>query len=330
LIFKAATASAKARVMPHEFPEAAMPLLSTQLPSATESESPRNHADNRPGRRRRIISSRGMFLAAIVISALVAGLLLQDRLRLDPGHGTGYWLGIAGTALMIALLGYPLRKRAGPVLPGSVSFWFRLHMTFGLLGPLLVLYHSNFRWSALNSGLALWATLLVAFSGLVGRYIHVHIYSRYSLQRREADKLIGELRRQHDRLDNDGDLGKAIEERLEIFREIALRPRTSLSRGIYTSLKLWFYVKRERRKLVDRAVREVSLHFDERNISEEYRPAAVKAVRRDLNDYLDMLVDVGTFSTFERLFAIWHQAHAPLYIFLGFAVIIHVLAVHYY
>ena len=61
-----------------------------------------------------------------------------------------------------------------------------------------------------------------------------------------------------------------------------------------------------------------------------YRPAAEQAVRRDLNDYLDMLVDVGTFSTFERLFAIWHQAHAPLYIFLGFAVIIHVLAVHYY
>jgi hypothetical protein len=322
LIFKATTASVKAKVMPHGFAEAVMHLLNTQSQPATESETTRNPADNRASGRRRIIGPRGMFLAAIVLSALVVGLLLQDRLRLDPGHGTGYWLGIAGTFLMVALLGYPLRKRVGSVLPGSVGFWFRLHMTFGLFGPLLVLYHSNFSWSALNSGLALWATLLVAFSGLVGRYIHVHIYSRYSLQRREADKLIGELRRQHDRLDKDGDLGKTIEERLEFFREIALRPRMSLSRGIY--------IKRERRKLVDRAVREVSLHFDAGNVSEDYRPAAVQAVRRDLNDYLDMLVDIGTFSTFERLFAIWHQAHAPLYIFLGFAVIIHVLAVHYY
>jgi hypothetical protein len=287
-------------------------------------------AENRDGAPQRIMSWRGKVLAAIVISALVAGWLLQDHLQIDPGHGIGYWLGITGAVLMVALLGYPLRKRAGRVLPGSVGFWFRLHMTFGLLGPLLVPYHSNFSWSALNSGLALWATLLVAFSGLVGRYIHVHIYSRYSLRRRESDKIIDALRRQRDQLDNDGDLGQTIEERLAFFREIALRPHKKLSRAIYASLKLWIYIKRERRKLVGQAVREVRLHFDERNVGEEFRPAAVQAVRRDLNDYLDMLLDVGTFSTFERLFAIWHQAHAPLYIFLGFAVIIHVLAAHYY
>lgn len=297
-----------------------------------DSEIPDSNAESDLGRRGRIIGLRGMLLAAIVISALVAGLLLQGQLRLDPGHGVGYWLGIAGVVLMIALLGYPLRKRAGRVLPGSVSFWFRLHMTFGLLGPLLVLYHSNFRWSAWNSGLALWAMLLVALSGLIGRYIHVHIYSRYSLRRREADKLNGELRRQRERLEMDGDLGQAIERRLEFYRQIALRPRMPLARAIFTSLKLWIYIKRERRKLVEQAVREVSRHFDERSISEErkHKPAAEQAVRRDLNDYLDMLVDVGTFSTFERLFAIWHQAHAPLYIFLGFAVIIHVIAAHYY
>jgi hypothetical protein len=316
--------------MPHEIPEAAIRLLDTPSRSTTELEIPRNVAENTLGGRQRIMSYRGKVLAAIVISAVLAGLLLRNHLQVDPGHGAGYWMGIAGATLMVALLGYPLRKRVGPVLPGSVSFWFRLHMTFGLLGPLLVLYHSNFSWSALNSGLALWATLLVALSGLIGRYVHVHIYSGRSLRRREADKIIEALRRQRRRLDEDGDLGQTIEKRLEYFREIALRPHKRLSRAIFSSLKLWFCITRERRKLVRQAVREVRLHFDERNIRGELKPAAEQAVRRDVNDYLDMLTDAGSFSTFERLFAIWHQAHAPLYIFLGFAVIIHVIAVHYY
>lgn len=312
--------------MPQEFPEAAVELLNGQSRSPSESGSPRNSA----GTPRRIISLRGKILAVIVITALVAGLLLRDQVPIDPGHGPGYWLGIAGTTLMVALLGYPLRKRVGPVLPGSTSLWFRLHMTFGLLGPLLVLYHSKFSWSAVNSGLALWAMLLVALSGLVGRYVHLHIYSEHSLRRREADKIIGALRRQRDRLDKDGDLGQVIEGQLEVFRQVALRRHKRLSRAIHTSLKLWFLITRERRKLIDRAVREVSLHLDSRSIGRERKPALEQTVRRDVNDYLDMLLDVGSFSTFERLFAIWHQAHAPLYVFLGFAVIIHVLAAHYY
>jgi hypothetical protein len=315
--------------MPRESPEAAIQLLDTPSRSATELEIPPNRSDHRLGSRPRVISIRGKLMAVIVITALAAGLLLQDRIQLDPGHGLGYGLGIGGTVLMVALLGYPLRKRAGPVLPGSVSFWFRLHMTFGLFGPLLVLYHSNFSWNALNSGLALWATLLVAFSGLVGRYIHIHIYSRYSLRRREADNIIEALRRQRDRLREDGDLGQTIDERLEFFREMALRPRKKLSQAIYTSFKLWLCIERERGQLAKRAVREVRQHFVERNVGKKRKSAAEQAVRRDVNQYLDMLVDVGSFSTFERLFAIWHQAHAPLYIFLGFAVIIHVLAVHY-
>jgi hypothetical protein len=55
---------------------------------------------------------------------------------------------------------------------GSVVFWFRLHMTLGLIGPTLILFHANFRLGSLNSNVAMFAMLLVAASGIVGRYLY--------------------------------------------------------------------------------------------------------------------------------------------------------------
>ena len=45
---------------------------------------------------------------------------------------------------------------------GATRHWFRLHMIFGLLGPLLILYHSNFHLGSFNSRVAFYAMLLVA------------------------------------------------------------------------------------------------------------------------------------------------------------------------
>ena len=46
-----------------------------------------------------------------LVTALVAGWLNRDEEYLVPGSGTGYWLGVAGAAMMLLLLLYPLRKR---------------------------------------------------------------------------------------------------------------------------------------------------------------------------------------------------------------------------
>ena len=50
--------------------------------------------------------------------------------------------------------------------------WFSLHMLLGVLGPLCILLHCNFRLGSTNSNVALAGMLLVAGSGLIGRYLY--------------------------------------------------------------------------------------------------------------------------------------------------------------
>ena len=44
-------------------------------------------------------------------AAIALGWLTREYGWINPEHGVGYWLGIAGGSLMLILLLYPLRKR---------------------------------------------------------------------------------------------------------------------------------------------------------------------------------------------------------------------------
>lgn len=96
------------------------------------------------------------------------------------GGGLRFWAGVAGASMMALLLLYPLRKQflTGHRY-GSVGFWYHSHIVLGLAGPVLILYHCNFGLGALNSNAALYSTLAVVVSGVVG-YL---LTSRFGLWR---------------------------------------------------------------------------------------------------------------------------------------------------
>jgi hypothetical protein len=55
-----------------------------------------------------------------------------------------------------------------------------------------------------------------------------------------------------------------------------------------------------------------------------------KAVRGLIEDYLAAVNKTAAFVFYERLFALWHVLHLPLFALLLFAAVIHVVAVHLY
>ena len=131
-------------------------------------------ADAHPMQRRRDTPVRLYILLAL---AILAGYLLRDISFITPESGLGYWLGIIGGSMMLALLLYPLRKRLRFLhIMGPTRHWFRMHMAFGLVGPLLILYHCNFQLGSVNSKVALYCMLLVAGSGIVGRHFYARIH----------------------------------------------------------------------------------------------------------------------------------------------------------
>ena len=89
--------------------------------------------------------------AAAAAAVLFGWWITRTTALVDTEQGLGYWLGIAGASLMATLLLYPLRKRWRPMqMLGATRHWFRMHMIFGVLGPVLILYHCNFSLGSLN------------------------------------------------------------------------------------------------------------------------------------------------------------------------------------
>jgi len=92
-----------------------------------------------------------------------------------PGGSVGHLLGIVGSTMMILMLSYSLRKRWRRLSGiGTLRHWLNLHMFFGVIGPLLVILHSAFRVHGLVA-LSFWSMVIVALSGVVGRYLYVQI-----------------------------------------------------------------------------------------------------------------------------------------------------------
>ena len=123
-----------------------------------------------------------MKLGAFLFYSLCALVLwwgweVRDQHYISAKFGVGYALGIIGTTLMALLLLYPARKRARALRNlGPIRYWFRVHMLFGVIGPILVVFHCNFSLGSFNSETVLFCTLIVSLSGFFGRYFYARIH----------------------------------------------------------------------------------------------------------------------------------------------------------
>lgn len=91
---------------------------------------------------------------------------------LRPGGLIGHGYGIVGTVLILANLLYLARRRLAQWSLGSMAAWLNLHVLTGLVGSLLIVFHSAFQ---LRTPIALvTATSLgvVVATGIIGRYLY--------------------------------------------------------------------------------------------------------------------------------------------------------------
>jgi hypothetical protein len=263
--------------------------------------------------------------------ALFAGWLVRDRHVLAAEYGAGYWLGIVGGSLMALLLLYPVRKRSKRFHAlGSISLWFRVHMVFGVLGPALILFHCNFALGSLNSQVALFSTLTVAISGLVGRYIYARIH--HGLYGRRMNLV--ELRDAFVSLDDQlAPISRVAPELVETLHAA----EDSIQRGHVGVLGA--FARALRAALVTRIVghrlrRQIPQVLDALAASSRVYAAQRPRLQRNWLSLLDRrlvaLRRYAQFACFERSFALWHVVHYPVFLVMVAAVILHVFAVHMY
>jgi len=94
---------------------------------------------------------------------------------LKPSGTIGLRLGMFGFLLFLLIFLYPLRKKwAWLGRQGSSKRWLDFHVLLGLLAPVVVTFHSSFKFSGI-AGVAFWIMVVVALSGVVGRYVYAQI-----------------------------------------------------------------------------------------------------------------------------------------------------------
>ncbi|MEN8763795.1 MAG: hypothetical protein ABF290_15325 [Thiogranum sp.] len=264
---------------------------------------------------------------ALVTFLIYAGWQQRPEWPLTAESGTGYALGIIGGSLMLLLSLYPLRKHLRVMRRmGATKYWFRMHMLFGVLGPVCILFHTGFQLGSLNSNVALFCMIVVATSGLIGRYFYTRIHN--GLYGRKAS--LQELR-QHSSLIGETLVEKLkttpwILKRIQRFERSVARNSTSLLGSLWTLVSLgirtWFLY------LLFRLASDAKKY----SLSKDY--TVKRRYRTHLNHHigahLASIRKVAEFRFYERFFAIWHVLHYPLFLMLVVSGIVHVIAVHMY
>ena len=272
-------------------------------------------------------SSFASLLGTLVMGSLVtwvAYTVAQGKYY-TPRSNFGFYLGVVGTLMMLALLAYPLRKRVrGMQRWGALKHWFRVHMWLGILGPTLVLFHSTFHIRSTNAAVALFSMLFVVASGMIGRFVYTQIHYGLYGRRATLEKIQEEWLSHADEARSRLHFAPQIEHWVRSFEHNALERE----RGFSMSLLHFVWLGVQRRWVTFRCTRR---------LRQIWRLDSSPAVRKGVSmayplvsSYLREVQRVAQFSAYERLFSLWHVLHVPLIYLLAISTIFHILAVYMY
>ena len=305
--------------------QAPAPRSTRAPPRAPQPPKPQAQAERRP-----LLTFDRVFFA-IAVLLIVIGLKFPTERYLTPTRGVGYALGIIGGSLMLLLLVYSLRKRWEWLrFLGSTPAWFRFHMVLGVLGPLCILYHSNFSTGATNSNVALFTMLAVAGSGVVGRYFYAHVH--YGLYGRKLE--LDDVRAGADslrRLAGSVSFLPELVGRIEAAEQrlLSAGPQLALL-GFARPLVVALATVRERWRLHRYLRRALKASARASPVVAAESVRLGKAARSYIDRRLAATKRVAEFAGYERLFSLWHVLHIPLIFMLAIAAVVHVIATNVY
>lgn len=242
-----------------------------------------------------------------------------------PRSNFGFYLGVVGSVMMLALLLYPLRKHVRLMQRwGALKHWFRWHMIMGIVGPGLILFHSTFHLRSLNATVALVSMVIVVISGVIGRFVYTKIHYGLYGSRATLEKVQQEFFHHSSDVKSRLHFVPQVETWLASFDHEA----NKTDRSFVTMWWHAFALSWKRRFYEARCARALRRALTGRRRPEFPRgpSEAIHLVSR----YLREAERVAEFTTYERLFSLWHILHIPLIYLLAASTIFHIIAVYMY
>ena len=272
-----------------------------------------------------------MIFSVGIAALLWIGWLGRDDNGLTPKSGLGYWLGVAGSVLMLLLLVYPLRKRFRSLsVIGTVPFWFRAHMILGLFGGVLILWHANFHLGSLNSNVALGATLIVVASGIVGRYLHRTVHRGLYGRKATVEEILADAEALRGFLRDDLAIADHTLARLNAFARLASAAPEGIVAGLFFWPMLSWRGSAIRLRLLADARRAIAIEGRRLGQPRRFQRRRLLAVEEFVTLHVAAVQKAAAFGFHERLLSLWHFLHVPLFFLLVVASIFHVFAAHFF
>jgi hypothetical protein len=225
---------------------------------------------------------------------------------LKPSGPFGHGYGIVGTIMIIVgVASYMIRKRSRRFSRlGVLKYWLEFHIFLCVLGPILVLFHTAFKFGGIVS-VSFWSMVIVVLSGVIGRFIYIQIPR--TIQGRELS--LNEL---HDMQTN---LGQTVGARLDISTDSVQSIQYFVDQASMTSggwLRQFFQDRRTLDMIRDLLKKEGSSSSD------------IKWATRLVRNELTLKHRISRLRTMQKWFRYWHVAHLPFAIVMLVIMIIHV------
>ncbi|HLG31833.1 MAG TPA: hypothetical protein VI362_02250 [Ignavibacteriaceae bacterium] len=238
----------------------------------------------------------------------------EQHNELKPSGTLGHGFGIVGSLMMIiGVATYMVRKRYRKLFSfGYLKHWLEFHIFLCTVGPILVLYHTAFKFGGIVS-VSFWSMVLVVLSGVVGRFIYVQIprtIQGKELSIQELNNLKADAAQKVRRVLSEDTMS------LSEYEKMASPDRYKnfrLTHSIGFFIKDFFNIRKVMHQLNQNLMLNLIRKIEREEILKAARAEIVIARR------------IGLLRTFHKLFHYWHLAHLPFAITMFVIMLIHVL-----
>lgn len=290
---------------------------------------------NFTGSHRKTTPFRAFIIALYIVSAIIFLYLLwyskgfyltpinnrphsPEYRVLRPAGKFGHTVGVIGSAMMLFMLLYSVRKRTRlfrNLFP--LSNWLQLHIYLGVFGPLLIILHSSFKVQGLIA-VSFWSMIAVALSGVLGRYLYLQIPR--TLAGTEID--FNELEQMNKNMTQEIHQKYQIEPiHLESI-ETSIFPRVKPEKGLIIALFSMIY---------NDSIRPIRTHrlrkylVKKLNISSH----AVTQMLSTIKQKAMLQRRISMWNAIHQLFHYWHVIHKPFAIIMYIIMFVHILVAVY-
>ena len=225
-----------------------------------------------------------------------------------PSGAYGHGIGILGTFLILfGVVIYIARKRYNFMTKQlRLKYLLEFHIFLCTLGPILILFHTAFKFGGLVS-VAFWSMVAVVASGVIGRFIYIQIPR--TVEGRELS--LNEVKGMRAKLVENLKQSVGLDEQL-----IPLIVGTTDGEGAAAKRRSFISRYLDERK----AVGVIRSSLKAKNMAREEQASIIRMVKEEFA----LSHRIGRLLTMQKLFKYWHVAHLPFALIMLIVLIIHV------